>query len=168
MEFLWVLLGILALALDWWLASVFEEIAKEKGYEGKRYFWLPFLFSAAGWAVVIALPDKRLHIELSNIERRLDNIEKTLSKRDRDPEPERRIEPPEQPAPVAPPVAQASEEERVLTKESGDEDAAGPVTPRKLTPRQGERAEKVVCPKCGQVQPTGRTRCWRCGVAFAE
>lgn len=38
------------------IAGKFEKIANMKGHNG--YFWWCFLLGAAGWAMVIALPDR--------------------------------------------------------------------------------------------------------------
>lgn len=41
-------------------ASKFETIANMKGHYG--YFWWCFLLGAIGWAMVIALPDRKIEI----------------------------------------------------------------------------------------------------------
>ena len=53
---LMVVVAIVVLAICALAASKFEEIAKMKGHRG--YFWWCFLLGAAGWAMVIALPDR--------------------------------------------------------------------------------------------------------------
>ena len=58
MEFLSILFVIGALVLSWFIAKEFQRIAEMKGHGGKRYFWWSFFTSAAGWAMVIALPDR--------------------------------------------------------------------------------------------------------------
>lgn len=48
----------LAIAVSVFLAACFYEIACEKGFEERRYFWIPFLFGLVGYLLVIALPDR--------------------------------------------------------------------------------------------------------------
>ncbi len=55
---LWyVVIGIIALALEIAVASKFEEIANEKGYSG--YFWWCFWLNIIGYFMVAALPDRK-------------------------------------------------------------------------------------------------------------
>lgn len=58
MAFLIVLGAILVIFVWVYIAKQFEEIAEEKGFSGKRYFWIPFLFGIIGWIMVAALPDR--------------------------------------------------------------------------------------------------------------
>lgn len=58
MEFLIFLGSVLTIILAFAIAKEFERIAEMKGYEEKRYFWWSFLLTVAGWAMVIALPDR--------------------------------------------------------------------------------------------------------------
>ncbi len=46
------------LIIDAKVSAVFEAIAEEKGHDG--YFWWCFVFGPAGWAMVIALPDRKI------------------------------------------------------------------------------------------------------------
>ena len=58
MDEVWlVFIAIAYLVLNAIIAIKFASIAEEKGYSG--YFWWCFLFGAAGWAMVIALPDRK-------------------------------------------------------------------------------------------------------------
>lgn len=52
-----LLIIIVAFTIDIAAALQFREIAELKGHDGSSYFWLCFLLSFAGWAMVIALPD---------------------------------------------------------------------------------------------------------------
>lgn len=45
------------------LANEFAKIATAKGYTYNKYFWLCFLFSIAGYLLVIALPDINARVE---------------------------------------------------------------------------------------------------------
>ena len=40
------------------VSAEFETIAEEKGHDG--YFWWCFAFGPIGWAMVIALPDRKI------------------------------------------------------------------------------------------------------------
>ena len=53
--FISALAGIAFLFL---MASQFQQIAEEKGYPEKKYFWFAFLFNIFGYMLVIALPDR--------------------------------------------------------------------------------------------------------------
>lgn len=53
------------LALNYFVAKAFENIAYAKGNVGKIYFWWCFWLGIVGWLMVIALPDRS---SLSNIE----------------------------------------------------------------------------------------------------
>lgn len=48
------LFAILAL-----IAKCFYEVAEEKGFPKKKYFWLCLLLPPFGYLLVIALPDRR-------------------------------------------------------------------------------------------------------------
>lgn len=58
-----VILGIAALgvgiAIAWYIANCFYEIACMKGFHDRCYFWLPFLFGIVGYLLVVALPDRK-------------------------------------------------------------------------------------------------------------
>ena len=49
---------IAALAISWFLAREFYNAAIMKGWNSKKYFWIPFLFGVVGYLLVIALPDR--------------------------------------------------------------------------------------------------------------
>lgn len=53
-----VMYTILHLVCSGIMAKYFFEVAGMKGYEGDRYYWLPFLFTFAGYLLIIALPDR--------------------------------------------------------------------------------------------------------------
>lgn len=58
------LLGLAALvaayaALACYLANCFYDIACEKGFYDRRYFWISFLLGIVGYLMVIALPDRK-------------------------------------------------------------------------------------------------------------
>ena len=49
----------IALAIAWFAAGQFYEIAKMKGHSDKKYFWWCFWLLLVGMMMVIALPDRR-------------------------------------------------------------------------------------------------------------
>lgn len=55
-----LILSIIAvvLAIQFFIATEFYKVAKEKGYDSKKYLWIPFLFGIVGYLLVIALPNK--------------------------------------------------------------------------------------------------------------
>ena len=57
MEGIIIVSGIVALVILAAVAAKFNSIAQEKGHSG--YFWWCFLLGPAGWAMVIALPDRK-------------------------------------------------------------------------------------------------------------
>lgn len=54
-----LLILILVLGL---IADEFFKIAKMKGHNNRKYFWISFLCGIVGYMLVIALPDNRRHI----------------------------------------------------------------------------------------------------------
>lgn len=58
MVFMGILLIIGLLAAYILAAKEFNSIANQKGYPGGKYGWWCFLFPAAGYLMVIALPDR--------------------------------------------------------------------------------------------------------------
>ena len=40
------------------LAAEFSEVASEKGYTSKKYYWICLLLGIAGYILVCALPDR--------------------------------------------------------------------------------------------------------------
>ncbi len=47
----------LIILLDWFIAEEFYDIATQKGFDERKYFWWCFFVSVIGYAMVIALPD---------------------------------------------------------------------------------------------------------------
>ena len=56
MLILWLVIVGIFLVVDAKVSAIFEAIAEEKGHDG--YFWWCFVMGPAGWAMVIALPDR--------------------------------------------------------------------------------------------------------------
>lgn len=44
--------------LAYYIALWFFEVAEEKGYHSKKYFWICFWLGLIGYLLVIALPDR--------------------------------------------------------------------------------------------------------------
>ncbi len=64
----WIIIGvIIALIVQIAFAAVFSNLAYEKGYEGRTYFWVCFFFGTIGYCMVAALPDRILHEKLDAI-----------------------------------------------------------------------------------------------------
>ena len=50
--------AIISIIIDYLIANRFYQIAEEKGYHDRAYFWYAFLFTVAGYLMVVALPDR--------------------------------------------------------------------------------------------------------------
>ena len=53
-----IILAILAIWLQWFIANEFFAAAKAKGYHDRKYLWICFWLSVVGYLLVIALPDR--------------------------------------------------------------------------------------------------------------
>lgn len=58
-----IIAAVVVIVVNYFVAKEFYEIAYEKGFKDKRYFWYSFLLSAVGYAMVIALPDRSVRKE---------------------------------------------------------------------------------------------------------
>ena len=65
---------VIALILFGVFASMFYTIAQEKGYDERKYFWIPFLFGIPGWVLVAALPDLRARNQIEELEEKLKKL----------------------------------------------------------------------------------------------
>ena len=59
------ILLILAIVIRFYLADVFYSVACDKGYDSRKFFWIPFLFGVIGFILVAALPDRRDEYDLN-------------------------------------------------------------------------------------------------------
>ena len=58
MAILFLLAGVLLLLyINYLIAECFYKIAVCKGFDEKKYLWLPFFFGMIGYLLVVALPD---------------------------------------------------------------------------------------------------------------
>lgn len=48
----------IGLAIHWYLAKQFLEIAEKKGFHDRKYLWICFWLGLPGWIMVCALPDR--------------------------------------------------------------------------------------------------------------
>jgi len=55
---LYLIIGLIALALDVLVSLEFRRIAAIKGWPSIKYFFYPFFFFLAGYIMVAALPDR--------------------------------------------------------------------------------------------------------------
>lgn len=55
--FLYLLFVAVLLVFAYFIAHWFFEVAEEKGYHSKKYFWICFWLGVIGYLLVIALPD---------------------------------------------------------------------------------------------------------------
>lgn len=58
MIILYIIIWTVALIIQYYVAKQFESVAADKGYQGSRFFHLPFWLGLPGWLLVIALPDR--------------------------------------------------------------------------------------------------------------
>lgn len=49
---------VVALCVQHYVARQFYRIAREKGWDERKFYWLSFLLGATGWLLVVALPDR--------------------------------------------------------------------------------------------------------------
>ncbi len=73
--FIYLIVLILFIWLNYYIAESFEMVAKTKGYYEKKYFHLCFWTGIIGYLLVIALPDLNMLNELKKINN-IDEISK--------------------------------------------------------------------------------------------
>lgn len=177
MVFLYVLIVILGICIDVYFAYQFSAAAQEKGYGEGRYFWLCLLFGLPGWLLVCALPDTGHDEKIGELTAQLSRLNDELKATRVQQANQPRTEPRELPrtqAPAAPkavPLSSAPQQPvRPSTPPASKPSQATSAAPlqegEKLRPLPGSAPGTVVCPKCGEQQREGRSRCWACGVLF--
>lgn len=57
-SFVVLLLCIVAILIEVWIAGLFYAVAQMKGFNSSVYLWTSILFGPAGWLLVCALPDR--------------------------------------------------------------------------------------------------------------
>ena len=163
-----ILFAVLGLAISFWVATLFKKAAADKGYDSPLYFWVSFLLGAVGWALVIALPDKKLNAEQKEILKKLDKqielVKNAPKAADFTPETIKKAEEPQKAE-----GAKLAEESRKFWAEKAAEKAKTvDGHEQKVTALPGTTEDKIVCPVCNQVQNAGRRVCMNCGARFAE
>lgn len=58
MIIIYLLVLVIAVVLAYFIAKWFYEVAVEKGYHDKKYFWICFWLGYIGIPLIIALPDR--------------------------------------------------------------------------------------------------------------
>ena len=53
-----IIILILAIWLEWYIANQFYAVAKAKGHSDRKYLWICFWLTVVGYLLVIALPDR--------------------------------------------------------------------------------------------------------------
>lgn len=156
-----ILFAVLGLLLSLWVATLFKKTAADKGYDSPLYFWLSFLFGAVGWALVIALPDKKLKETQETISKKLDKQIELLKAA-----PKAVVTPEEANKPEAPKYERVPEKPADAPKAEAPKatDGRGQI----VTALRGDKDDTVICPNCGEAQRAGRKVCWNCGAKFVE
>ena len=54
----YILIAIVYLILDYYIAKWFSEAAEAKGYHDSKYFWICYFLGFIGYLLVIALPNR--------------------------------------------------------------------------------------------------------------
>ncbi len=60
--FIYLLVLVIIVLADWFIAHTFYEIAQMKGHNERKYFWWSFV-GLPGWFMVVALPDRNLSMK---------------------------------------------------------------------------------------------------------
>ena len=61
MLFIYLLIIVVALLINYFITCKFCDIASDKGHDGSKYFWWCFLLGTVGYIMVAALPDLNLY-----------------------------------------------------------------------------------------------------------
>ena len=151
MGFVYVIAGIAFVVIRIYAATVFSNIAEEKGHNEKVYFWLPLLFGMVGYLAVIALPDRgKTQEELSTISHF--STDNTLQQYIQDKKPVAKEE-----TKMGFSRSVNRPEERKL-EEKGEMKQANVLIVNGM----------VTCPNCGTYQKGNRTVCYECGCKFIK
>ena len=70
----YILIGIVALVLSFFLSLKAGEIASDKGYDGDQWTWLCFLLGLGAYILVAAMPDLEERKVLKDISVKLEQI----------------------------------------------------------------------------------------------
>lgn len=64
---IWVIAAIIAIVIDWCLASLAAGIAADKGYGEGTWKWICFFFGIIGYILVAAMPDLKTREVLEKV-----------------------------------------------------------------------------------------------------
>lgn len=123
-----IILVAIALIIDIILAFWFNAIAEDKGYSGRKYFWIVFFFGAFAAAYIAALPDLVLEGRVEKLEKALKQLRQERST-------------------VQPPAILPQSEEAERETATATAAREGYVLCDKCG--QEQRAGRAVCFKCG-------------------
>ena len=138
--FLYLIVFVAWLIIQYAVAGVFYSIACMKGHEEKKYFWWCFFLSIAGYLMVVALPDRAKEKKSGNWIEKMKQLEESES---------------------ASRIDYGDGGAADDSPEEGKKDDRGGV-------KVAEEDGKIKCPACGTVQNSDRKLCWMCGVKFEE
>lgn len=143
MVFLYILAGILVIVIQAYLATVFSNIAQEKGYDDSKYFLLPLFFGIIGYLAVVALPDRG-----NEQEKVVVTIPAT---------------------PNAIPQPTQSDSNIVIKEAVKPETDTTSETKEKIEQASVQIVDgKITCPNCGTVQRPDRIVCYNCACKFIK
>lgn len=57
MTWVYLLVLVIVIVLNYFISRWFYEIAEDKGYHDRKYFWICFWFGVIGYLLVAAMPD---------------------------------------------------------------------------------------------------------------
>lgn len=69
-----IILIVAIIILNWYIAEKFQNIASEKGYDDRAYFWWCFFMGSVGYFMVCALPDRGCEDKLESVRVELGKI----------------------------------------------------------------------------------------------
>lgn len=58
MAIVYLLVLAIIIVLAYYIAKWFFEVAEEKGYHDRKYFWICFWLGIVGYLLVVAMPDR--------------------------------------------------------------------------------------------------------------
>ena len=71
-----IIVAIICILISLAICNHFANVAAEKGYDKVKYFWIGFFFGVFAYAWIAALPDLELQHKVSQLERKIENMER--------------------------------------------------------------------------------------------